>query len=68
MILYSSNQITQGDKIEFITGWEVVFMSPRGLCFSLGEAQKVVEELEMDPIVIKPMVMAVGATMRELCL
>lgn len=68
MILFSSNQLTQGDKVEFIKDWKVVFMTPRGLCESLPEAQRVVEELEMDCIAIKPMVMAVGATMRELCL
>ncbi len=68
MILYSSGELIQAGHVERIEDWKVVFMTPRGLCMSLLEAQKVMEELEMDAMVIKPMVMAVADTMRELCL
>ena len=68
MILLGSNQITQGDKVEFITAWEVKFQTPGGLADSLEEANKFCETYGFDSFVIKPMVVAVGATLRELCL
>lgn len=56
-----------GDKAEIVQRWEVWFSTPKGLVVKLTDAYKMCAELDWPLDVIRPVPVAIGETMWEVC-
>ena len=68
MISFEDNVIVRGVAVENIEKWVVVFLTPKGIVDDLATAVQIVKSMDLPPDVIKPMVVARGATLEEICL
>lgn len=66
MIILEKNQIIQGDQVDTILRFEVVFQTPFGWCSALKEATEYCETKGLDPAMcVVPVPRAIGHFLSE---